>query len=80
VAAVSGKREAGLSHAYQHLNLWRGPRLEVDTPALLVYQLSPEVSAAAKEGADSAMMIQAGMAEVKVRRRNSLMIFLDFFS
>ena len=66
-STFSGDRQAGLARAFQRMNLWRIPRMEVETPNLLVYQLSSDVAAAAKAGAgDITAQIEAISPTVKV--------------
>ena len=62
-----GARQAGLAKAFREMNLWRIPRMEVESPTLLVYGLTKEVSAAAKAGAgDITAQISAITPVIKV--------------
>ena len=59
---ILGERLADLVKAYQEMNLWRIPRMEVDSPTLLVYKLDKSSSAAliAKTGYTPAEMAAIG--------------------
>ena len=62
-----GERQAGLAEAFQHMNLWRIPHLEVETQTLLVYELTVNESAAAKAAAgDVTSQIEAIVPTIQV--------------
>ena len=66
-----GERLGALAKAYEEMNLWRIPRMEIESPTLLVYEFTLSESAA-KIGTRDVSAQLAGINYTTEVRFNSL--------
>ena len=77
---ILGVKRAGLLTAYQEMNLWRVPRMEVESPTLLVYELNKTTSAAKARAVDIDIQLASISDITKVHLNDTVQCFSSLIS